>query len=168
MPQQSILDFIASQGLGWFLAIVLLVPVSMLLVVLAVVVIAKKYLGFDFKTLAAQRERESAQREMEIKGVHELSSEMRLLREHLNLQREQIKQQEEAMWGSRDHTDRQLRQVYQHFDAHHAEIKAQLDKLEDQHQKIILYLVKVCKKRTEAVHGHSTEVFLNDDHRRPS
>jgi len=149
MPQQTILDFISAQGLGWFLAIVMLVPGAMLVVLLILLVTAKKYLGLDFKALQ-QNQRD------EIEGELQLATEIRLLREKMT-------DMSEAMWGNRDYTDRKLREVTMSLDAQHKDILGRTEYIQ---RDLTLLLALAKKRKSDWIQEPNTEVFRVDQRKK--
>lgn len=144
MQQDTLLQFISTQGLGWFFAIVMLVPLSFVLLM----IIGKRYLGLDFQAFLDNQRRE-------IEAETQVVTELRQLNERQN-------QMSDAMWGNRDYTDRKLREVTEYFDAQHKEILCGVRAI--QHDAtVILSIAK--KRKTDWIREPNTEVFLKE---RPS
>lgn len=141
MPPQTILDFIGAQGLGWFLAIVLIIPLSMLLIL----IIVKRYLGVDFdKFLKNQRD--------EIEGELKIVTKLDELCEKLS-------QMSEAMWGNRDYSDRKFSEIKTHLDAQNKDILSRVEQIQSQ-VTVLLAIAK--KRRSDWLREPNTEVFLQE------
>lgn len=140
-PPQSILDFIGAQGLGWFLAIVLLIPLSLILIL----IVAKRYLGVDFeKFLKNQRD--------------EIESELKVVTK-LDELCEKLTQMAEAMWGSRDYTDRKFRELESNVGGQHKDMTDRLERIQ-RDLTIVLALAK--KRRSDWTRESDSEVFLKE------
>lgn len=141
MSQQSIFEFISAQGLGWFFAIVLLIPLSFLLIL----IVSKRYLGIDFdKFMQNQRD--------------EIESELKIVTKLEDLC-EKISSMADAMWGNRDYTDRKVKEVKDHFDGQNRDIIARLERI--QHDTTVI--LSVAKKRnTDWIREPNTEVLRQE------